>query len=153
MIGTFQRRNLLVDEVEIEALLLWNEIADIIQDEFVREMNHLVYKEARSCCEGFEMDDLSQIHHYCMMQDEEEIWVCHYEQAKKKHLKLDKLWSAIEKQIHKKLDVYLEDSWLKYLLHLVKVDSTSAYLMYKNFERNQNENQDECLRLGCYEYQ
>ena len=98
------------------------------------------------------MDDLSQIHHYCMMQDEEEIWVCHYEEAKK-HLKLDKLWSAIEKQIHKKLDVYLEDSWLNYLLHLVKVDSTSAYLMYRNFERKQNENQDECLRLGCYEYQ
>ena len=71
----------------------------------------------------------------------------------KKHLKLDKLWSAIEKQIQKKLDVYLEDSWLKYLLHLVKVDSTSAYLMYKNFERKQNENKDECLRLGCYEYQ
>ena len=58
---------MLVDEVEIQALLLRNEIADIIQDEFVREMNHLVYKEARSCCEGCEMDDLSQIHHYCMM--------------------------------------------------------------------------------------
>ena len=151
MIGTFQRRNLLVDEVEI-ALLLRNEIADIIQDEFAREMNHLVYKEARNCCEGCEMDDLSQIHHYCMMQDKEEIWVCHYEEAKK-HLKLDKLWSAIEKQIHKKIDVYLEDSWLKYLLHPVKVDSTSAYLMYKNFERKQNENQDDCLRVGCYEYQ
>ena len=52
-----------------------------------------------------------------------------------------------------KLDVYLENSWLKYLFHLVKVDQTSAYLMYKNFERKQNENQDECLRLGCYEYE
>ena len=70
-----------------------------------------------------------------------------------KHLKLDKVWSAIEEQIHKILDVYLEDSWLKYLLHLVKVDKTSAYLMYKNFERKQNENEDECLRLGCYEYE
>ena len=36
-------------------------------------------------------------------------------------------------------------------IHLVKVDETSAYLMYKNFERKQNENEDECLRLGCYE--
>ena len=52
-----------MDGVEIQALLLRNEIADIIQDEFVREMNHLVYKEARSCCEGCEMDGLSQIHH------------------------------------------------------------------------------------------
>ena len=27
-----------------------------------------------------------------------------------------KLWSAIKEQIHKKLEVYLEDSGLKYLL-------------------------------------
>jgi len=47
----------------------------------------------------------------------------------------------------------MEDSWLKYLLHLVKVDETSAYLMHKNFQRKQNENEDECLRLGCYEYE
>ena len=71
----------------------------------------------------------------------------------KKHFKVDKLWSAIEEQLHKRLNVYLEDSWLKYLLHLLKVDETSAYLMYKNFERKQNENEDECLKLGCYEYE
>ena len=41
----------------------------------------------------------------------------------------------------------------KVFIHLVKVDEMSAYLMYKNFERKQNENQDECLRLGCYEYE
>ena len=106
----------------------------------------------RRCFEGCETDDPSQMHHDCMMKEEEEIWICHYEEAKK-HLKVDRLWLAIEEQIHKKLDVYLEDSWLKYLLHLVKVDETSAYLMYKNFERKQSENQDECLKLGCYEYQ
>ena len=33
MIGKYQRRNLLVDEIEIQALLLRNKIADIIQDE------------------------------------------------------------------------------------------------------------------------
>ena len=65
-----------------------------------------------------------------MSLEEEKIWICNYEEAKK-HLKVDKLWSAIEEQIHRKLDVYLEDSWLKYLLHLVKVDETSAYLMYE----------------------
>ena len=47
MNGRYQRRNLLVDEIEIPALLLRNEISGIIQDEFAREMNHLVYGEAR----------------------------------------------------------------------------------------------------------
>ena len=37
-----------------------------------------------------------------------------------------KLWSAIKEQIHKKLEVYLEDSWLKYLFRLVKVHDTGA---------------------------
>jgi len=97
------------------------------------------------------MDDPSQLHHDCMMKEQEEIWICHYEEAKK-HLKVDQLWSAIEEQIRKKLEVFLEDSWLKYLLHLVKVNDTSAYLMYKNFERKQNENQDECLKLECNEH-
>ena len=152
MIGRYQGRNLTVNEIEMLAMLLRNEIADIIQDEFAREINHLVYEEARRFCEGCEMDDPSQMHHNYMMKEQEEIWICHYEEAKK-HLKVDKLWLAIEERIHKKLDVYLEDSWRKYLLHLVKVDETSAYLMHKNFERKQNENQDECLKLGCYEHQ
>ena len=53
------------------------------------------------------------------MKQEEEIWICHYEKVKKQ-LKVDELWSAIEEQIHKKLDVYLEDAWLKYLFTLSK---------------------------------
>ena len=57
MIGRYQRRDLIVDEIEMLAMLLRNEIADIIQDEFAREMNHSVYEEARCCCEGCEMDD------------------------------------------------------------------------------------------------
>ena len=40
MIGRYQRRNLIVDKIEMLAMLLRNEIADIIQDEFAREMNH-----------------------------------------------------------------------------------------------------------------
>ena len=99
-----------MDEIEILAMPLRNEIADIIQDEFAREMNHLVYEETRRCYEGCEMDDPSQMH--CMTKEEEEIWICHYEEAKK-HLKVDKLWLAIEEQIHEILDVDLEDSWLK----------------------------------------
>jgi len=80
------------------------------------------------------MDDPSQMHHNCTMKEQEEIWICHYEEAKE-----------IEERAHKKLEVYLEDSWLKYLLHLVKVDETSAYLMYKNFEQKQN--QDDQTRM------
>ena len=52
MIGRYQRRNLIVDEIEMLAMPLRNEIADIIQDEFAREMNHSVYEETRRCCEG-----------------------------------------------------------------------------------------------------
>ena len=84
MIGKYQRRNLLVDEIEIQALLVRNKIADIVQDEFAREMNYLVYEEARRCCEGCQIDNPSQIHHDCMIKEEEEIWICHYEEAKKK---------------------------------------------------------------------
>ena len=88
MIGKHQRRNLLVDEIEIQALLLRNKIVDIIQDEFAREMNRLVYEETRRCCEGCEIDDPSQMHHDCMMKEHEEIWICHYEEAKE-HFKID----------------------------------------------------------------
>ena len=71
MIGQYQRRNLLVDEIEIQALLQRNKIANIIQDEFAREMNYLVYEEARRCCEGCQIDDPSQMHQDCMMEEEE----------------------------------------------------------------------------------
>ena len=116
-------------------MLLRNETADIVQDEFAREMNHLVYEEARRSCEGFEMDDPGQLYHDCTMKEQEEIWICHYEEAKK-HLNVDKLWSAFEQQIRKKLDVYLEDSWLKYLLHLVKADDTIAHLKYRTLNES-----------------
>ena len=39
------------------------------KDEFVREMNHLVHEEARRCCEGCRIDDLSQLHHDCIMKE------------------------------------------------------------------------------------
>ena len=76
-----------MDEIEIQALLLRNRIADIIQDEFAREMNYLVYEEVRRWCEGCQIDDPSQMHYDCMMK-EEEIWICHYEEAKR-HFKVD----------------------------------------------------------------
>ena len=51
--------NFLVDEIELQAQLLRNKIANIIQAAFVKEIDRLVYEEARSCCEGCEMDDPS----------------------------------------------------------------------------------------------
>lgn len=42
MIGRYERGNLLVHIIEMLTMLLRNEIADIIEDEFVREMIDLV---------------------------------------------------------------------------------------------------------------
>ena len=143
---------MLVDEIEVEAQLVRNKIAEIIQGEFAREINLLIYEEARRCCEGCEMDDPSQLHHECMMMDMEELWIRHYESAKE-DLNVNKLWTMIEKEIFTKLDVYLQDSWLKYLLNLFKVDETSAFLLYKDAQREEDdESEDECLRFGCYDH-
>ena len=121
-----------MDELELEALLLQNKIANVIQDEFAKEINLLVNEKARVCCDACRIDDPSHLHHKCLMTDEEELWICHYEAA---HLNVDKLWSAIGEQIRAKLDVSLEDSWLKYSLKLFKVDYTTAFLLYKDFQR------------------
>ena len=51
----------LVDEIELQAQLLQNKIADIIEGAFAREMNRLVYDEARKYFDGCDMDDLSYI--------------------------------------------------------------------------------------------
>ena len=117
----------------------------------MKEIKRLITEEARKCCEGCEIDDPSQLHHECLMTDEEELWICHYDAAKKQ-LNLNKLWSAIEREILTELDVYLQDSWLKYLLTLLKVDETTAFLLCKDLQRRENEREDECLKLGCYEY-
>ena len=85
------------------------------------------------------------------MTDEGQLWLLHYGAARKQ-LNLNKLWSTIEERIHKKLDEYLQDSWLKYLLTLLKVDGTSAFLLFKDAQRKENEREDECLKLGCYDY-
>lgn len=44
---------------------------------------------------------------------------------RKKRLNVDKLWCKIKEQILTKLDVYLENSWLNYLLKLFEVDETT----------------------------
>ena len=43
-------------------------------------------------------------------------------------INVDKLWSTIDEQILTKLDVFLEDSWLKYLSKLQRLISTKQKL-------------------------
>lgn len=126
-------------------------IADIVQDEFAREIKRLLHEELKRTCEGCKMDDLTQEHHDCVMMEEKEMWINYYETAKK-NINLKKLWRTIEIVVTKKLDLDLKESWLSYLLNLVTMDDTSAYLIYKDFIRRQNKIEDECLRLGCHDY-
>ena len=96
MCNGYQSGNSVVDETDLQAKLLQNKIGQVIQDEFVKEIKRLITGEARKCCEGCEIDDPSQLHHDCLMTDEEELWICHYDAAKKL-LNLNKLWPAIER--------------------------------------------------------
>ena len=68
----YRSGNLLVDEIDLEAKLLRNKVADIIEDEFVKEINRIVHEEARRCCKGCEMDDTSQDRHDCLIREEEQ---------------------------------------------------------------------------------
>lgn len=60
-------------------------------------MNGLVNEEARRYCEGCQIDDPSQLHHDCMTMEQEENWICYYERAKAR-LKVENLWSEIDKK-------------------------------------------------------
>ena len=59
MRNSYLSGNLVVDEIDLEALLLRDKIADVIMDQFAKEINRLVHEEARERCEGCHMDDLS----------------------------------------------------------------------------------------------
>ena len=90
MCTSYQSGNFLVDELELEALLLRNQIADVIEDECAKVINRLVNEKARRCCDACRTDEPSQLHHECIMTDKEVFWICHYE-AVIKHLNVDKL--------------------------------------------------------------
>ena len=81
--GGYRSGKLPADEIDLEAQLVCNKIADIIQDVFAREFKRLITEEARKCCEGCEIDGPSQLHHECLMTDEQELWICHYDATKK----------------------------------------------------------------------
>ncbi|KAL9977603.1 hypothetical protein ACROYT_G015026 [Oculina patagonica] len=134
--------NLLVDEVDVEIYVQRKMIANIVQNEFAREINRLLHEELKRSCEGCEMDALTQEHHDSIMMEEKEMWI-NYNEMAKTNINLKKLWRTIETLVTEKLDLDLKESWLNYLLHLVTMDDTSAYLIYKDFIRRQNKIEDE----------
>ena len=104
-----------------------------MEDVFAIQISRLVYEELHQDCEGCEMDDPSQLHHTCCMMDEEEVWSCHYEKAKRR-LNLKLLWANIETCTQERPDLQLNEGWFKYFLHLISMDARSAYLIYKTLE-------------------
>lgn len=58
MFKTNQSGRLMVDEIKVEAQLLRNKIADIIEEVYVTEVKSLVHDELQKRCDVCEMDDL-----------------------------------------------------------------------------------------------
>ena len=89
--------------------------------------------------------------------DEDEVWICYYEAAKERS-NVRFLWRAAKNiYVLERLDLQLCERWLNYILDLIKMDQTNAFLIFKNFERRKQEEKeedqgDECLKLGCYHY-
>ncbi|KAL9966675.1 hypothetical protein ACROYT_G024787 [Oculina patagonica] len=135
----------------LQALLLRNKIADIIQDEFAGEMNRLVHEELRRCCEACQTDDPGQENHVCKFMEEEEVWARHFEKAKTR-IDIERFWKRIRRAVLVKLGLPLVESWMNYMYNLLLMDETNAFLIYKSYERKQNEDWDENMKLKCYDY-
>ena len=137
-----QNGNLRGDKTNHQALLLRNNIiADTIQDEFAREMNRLVHEEVRRCCDACQRDCPSQDNHDCKTMEEEGIWACHFEKAKTR-FDVQRFWKRVRKAVFVKLGFSRLESWTNYLCCLLLMDHTSSFLIYKNYERKQNENRN-----------
>ena len=125
------------DKARLQAELLRNKIADIIQEEFAKEMNGLVHEELRRCCEACQIDDPAEKLHKCNMMEEEEIWACYFEKAKTS-IDIERFWKRIRKEVLRRLGLILVESWMNFMFHLLLMDETNAYLIYKHYERNRN---------------
>ena len=79
MVGSDQ---IIIDEVELGVHLIRNKIGEIFQDVFVREVNRLIYVVVNEHCDGFKMDDLSQLHHTCLTMDVQEAGATYFEYVK-----------------------------------------------------------------------
>ena len=109
-------------------------------------MNRLIYVEVNEHRDGCKMDDLSQLHHTCLTTDAQEAWATYFEYVKGK-VDLKKLWKLAQQEVENRLNLQLKETWMKYLVCLCKMDTSTVYLLYMDFLRR-----DECHQLGCYEY-
>lgn len=81
--------------------------------------------------------------------DEEQIWDRYYEKNKE-HLNIKLLWLKTQNCALEKLNLQLNKTWMDYLSHPFMMNETS---ICKNFLRRvEEEEYDECLKLGCYDY-
>ena len=143
-----QHGHLSADKAELQAQLLRNKIADIMQEEFAKEMNGLVHEELRRCCKACQIDDPTKRLHKCKMMEEEEIWACYFEKAKAS-IDIERFWKGIRREVLRRLGLILVESWLNFMFHLLLMDETNAFLIYKNYERNRNKGTDENQGLEC----
>ena len=135
----------------LQAQLLQNKIAYIIQEEFAKEMDGLVHEELRRCCEACQIDDPIERLHKCKMMEEEEIWACYFEEAKAS-IDIERFWKRIRREVLRRLGLILVESWMNFMFHLLLMDETNAFLIHKNYERKRNKGSDECQGLECYDY-
>ena len=125
------------DKARLQAQRLRNKIADIIQEEYAKEINGLVHEELRRCCEACQIDDPAEKLHKCDMMEEEEIWACYFEKAKAS-IDIERFWKRIRKEVLRRLGLILVESWMNFMFHLLLMDETNAFLIYKNYVRNRN---------------
>ena len=116
------------DKARLQPQVLWNKIADIIQEEFAKEMNGLVHKELRRCCEACQIDDPAEKLHKCNMVEEEEIWARYFAKAKAS-IDIERFWKRIRKEVLQRLGLILVESWMNFVFHLLLVDETNAFLI------------------------
>ena len=143
-----QHGHLDADKARLQAQLLRNKTADVMLEEFVKEMNGLVHEELRRRCEACQTDDPAGMLHKCRMMEAEEIWACYFEKAKAS-IDIEQFWTRIRREVLRRLGVILVESWMNFMFHLLLMDETNAFLIYKNYERNQNKGRDGCLGLEC----
>ena len=87
-----QHGHLDADRARLQAQLLRNKTADVMQEEFAKEMNGLAHEELRRRCEACQTDDPAGVLHKCRMMEEEETWACDFEKAKAS-IDIEQFWT------------------------------------------------------------
>ena len=74
----------------------------------------------------------------------EEAWATHFEYVKGK---VDLLWKFAQQEVESRLNLQIKDTWMKYLVCLCKMDTSTVYLLYMDFLRK-----EKYYQLGCHGY-